>query len=99
MCLGVFSWVGDLGALLLLIGGFLSKWRHWWLVALVSGVAYIAASIPGIYANEASEAARCAEYGLAYKPDYYLCTIVLIPGLACIIGGIVMKWRLSRQRV
>jgi hypothetical protein len=62
------------------------------------GVAYISASIPGLYANEAREAARCAEYQLEYKIYYYLWTIVLIPGFACIIGGIMMKWLLSRKR-
>lgn len=99
MCLGVFSWIGDLGVVLLLIGGFLSKWRYWWIVALVMGVAYISASIPGLYANEVREAARCAEYQLAYQIDYYLWTIVLIPGLSCIIGGIIMKWLLGRRKV
>ncbi|MCJ7515713.1 MAG: hypothetical protein MUO89_07100 [Dehalococcoidia bacterium] len=99
MCLGFFSLIGDLGMLLLLIGGFLSKWRYWWTVAMVIGVAYIVASIPGIYTNEAYDAARCAEYQLTYRPDYFFCSIVLIPGLACIIGGVIMKWLLGRRKV
>jgi hypothetical protein len=98
MCLGVFSWIGDLGMVLLLIGGFLSKWRYWWIVAVVIGVAYIAAAIPGLYANEAYDVARCAEFQLAYRPNYYLWTMVLIPGLACIIGGVIMKRLLGRRR-
>ena len=97
MCLGVFSWIGDLGVVLMLIGAFLSRWRYWWIVALVMGVAYISASIPGLYAMEAREVARCAEYQLAYQINYYLWTIVLIPGLACIIGGIIMKWLLGKH--
>jgi glycerol uptake facilitator-like aquaporin len=99
MCLGFSSWIAALGVVLLLIGGFLSKWRYWWIVALVMGVAYVSASIPGLYANEAREAGRCAEYQLEYKIDYYLWIMVLLPGLACIISGILMKWLLRRQKV
>lgn len=62
MCLVFSSWIAGLGVMLLLIGGFLSKWRYWWIVALVIGIAYISASVPGLYANEAREARRCAEY-------------------------------------
>jgi len=90
MCLAFFSWIGALGALLLLIGGFLSKWRYWWIVALVMGVAYISASIPGLYRMEAG-----------YAIDYRLCIMVfmvLLPGLACIIGGILMRWLSHRVK-
>jgi hypothetical protein len=99
MCLVFSSWISALGVVLLLIGGFLSRWRYWWIVALVMGVAYISASIPGLYANEAFEAGRCAEYQLEYKIEYLIWIMVLLPGLACIIGGIVMKWLLGRHRV
>lgn len=98
MCLGFFSWVCGLGVVLLLIGGFLSRWRYWWIVALVMGAAYILASIPGLYANEAREAARCTECQLEYRIDYRLLIMVLSPGLVCIIGGIIMKWLLGRRR-
>jgi glycerol uptake facilitator-like aquaporin len=97
MCLGFSSWIAALGVVLLLIGGFLSKWRYWWIVALIMGAAYVLASIPGLYANEAREAARCAEYQLEYKIDYYIWIMVLLPGLGCIIGGIIMRWLLMRQ--
>ncbi|MDH5695825.1 MAG: hypothetical protein OEZ00_04370 [Dehalococcoidia bacterium] len=93
MCLVFSSWIGALGALLLLIGGFLSKWRYWWIVALVMGVAYIATSIPGLYRMEAGEA--------GYAIDYRLCIMVfmvLLPGLACIIGGILMRWLSHRVK-
>jgi hypothetical protein len=98
MCLGFFSWVCGLGVVLLLIGGFLSRWHYWWIVALVMGMAYILASIPGLYANEATEAKRCAELQLQYRMDYYLWFIVLLPGLVCIMGGILMKWLLGRRK-
>jgi len=88
MCLVVSSWIGTLGVVLLLIGGFLSRWRYWWIVALVMGVAYVSASIPGLYGMEASEAGKCAEQ--------WFWIMILLPGLACIIGGIVMQ-RLSRR--
>jgi glycerol uptake facilitator-like aquaporin len=99
MCLVFSSWLAELGVVLLLTGGFLAKWRYWWIVTLVMGAAYVLASIPGLYANEAREAARCAEYQLDYQIDYRLLIMVLVPGLACIIGGIIMKWFLSRQKV
>lgn len=76
------SWIGALGVMLLLIGGFLSRRRYWWVVALVMGVAYILASIPGLY----------KEYQSEYAIDYRFWIMVLLPGLACIIGGVVMKW-------
>ncbi|MCJ7515148.1 MAG: hypothetical protein MUO89_04140 [Dehalococcoidia bacterium] len=97
MCLVFSSWIGALGVVLLLTGGFLSKWRYWWIVALVMGAVYVLASIPGLYANEVREAARCAEYQLEYRMDYYIWIMVLLPGLACIIGGIIMRWLLRRQ--
>jgi hypothetical protein len=98
MCLGFSSWICGLGVVLLLIGGFLSRWHYWWIVALVMGAAYVLASIPGLYANEAFEAGRCAEYELQYNINYYLWLIVLLPGLVCIIGVILMRWLLVRRR-
>jgi len=99
MCLAFSSWIGALGVVLLLIGGFLSRWRYWWIVALVMGIAYVAASIPGLCANEAREAGRCAEYQLAYKIDYRIWIMVLLPGLVCIVGGILMRWLSVRRRI
>ena len=99
MCLIFSSWIGALGVVLLLIGGFLSRWRYWWIVALVMGVAYVSASIPGLYAMEAREAGRYAESQLEYAIDYRLWIMVLLPGLVCIIGGIVMQWLSRRRRV
>jgi len=88
MCLIFSSWIGALGVVLLLTGGFLSRWRYWWIVALVMGVAYVSASIPGLW--------KCAEHPLKYALNYGTWIMVLLPGLACIIGGIVMQ-RLSRK--
>ena len=93
MCLAFSSWIGALGVVLLLIGGFLSRWRYWWIVALVMGVAYVAASIPGLYGMEAR---RYAEYQLEHAISYGTWIMVLLPGLACIIGGVVMQ-RLSHR--
>jgi len=98
MCLGFFSWLAIIGVVLLLIGGFLSKWRYWWIVALVMGAAYIVFSIPGLYAMETREAARCAEYNLKYTINYWFWIMIWAPGLASSIGAIFMRWRLRRQR-
>lgn len=91
MCLCFSSWICALGVVLLLTGGFLSKGRYWWIVALVMGVVCVAASIPGLYTMEIDEAAICAAYKLEYAINYYLWVMVLSPGIACFIGGIVMK--------
>ena len=99
MCLGFSSWIAAVGVVLLLIGGFLSKWRYWWIVALFIGIAYVSASIPGLYAMEARESGRCAEFQLEYKVNYYIWIMVFLPGLVCIIGGIFMKWLSGRCKV
>ena len=98
MCLGFSSLLCALGVALLLIGGFLSRWRYWWIVALVMGVAYVAAAIPGLSVNAAREAGRCAELQLEYQINYGLWIMVLLPGLACIAGGILMRLFSARQR-
>ena len=97
MCLCFSSWICALGAALLLTGGFLSKGRYWWIVAMVMGMAYFAASIPGLYTMEIDEAARCAAYKLEYSINYYLWVMVLSPGIACIIGGMVTRLALRRR--
>ena len=98
MCLGFFSWLAIIGVVLLLIGGFLSKWRYWWIVALVMGAAYIAFSIPGLYAMEAREAARCAEYSLKYTIWYWFWIMIWALWLVSIIEAIFIRWRLRRQK-
>ncbi len=89
------SWIGALGVMLLLIGGFLSRRHYWWVVALVMGVAYILASIPGLYQMEVRSR---AEYYPEYAITYHIWIMVLLPGLACIIGGILMKWLSQRVK-
>ena len=77
------------GTLLVLIGGFIAKPRYLWIGAVVVGLAYIS-SFYGVFLAplpvETNELLR----GLP------LLLLLLSPGLACIIGGIVM-WRLSRM--
>jgi len=79
-----FTWIlGTLGTVLLLVGGFIAKPRYLWIGAIVVGLLYISSFYGGIlWWVETNKLAR----GLA----------VSSPGLACIIGGIVM-WRLSRR--
>ena len=79
-----FTWIlGGIGTVLLLAGGFIAKPRYLWIGAVVVGLVYISSFYGGIlWWVETNELAR----GLA----------VLSPGLACIIGGIVMQ-RLSRE--
>lgn len=79
------------GTLLVLIGGFIAKPRYLWIGAVVVGLTYIS-SFYGVFLSlmpvpvETNELIRGSS----------LLLLLLSPGLACIIGGIVM-WRLSRM--
>ena len=79
-----FTWIlGGIGTVLLLAGGFIARPRYLWIGAVVIGLVYISSF-----------------YGfILYSPEGYETTAlipVLSPGLACIIGGIVMQ-RLFRR--
>ena len=79
-----FTWIlGGIGTVLLLAGGFIAKPRFLPLGAIVIGLVYVSSFYGFILYS--------LENGtfLGFIP-------VLLPGLACIIGGIVM-WRLSRM--
>ena len=68
---------GALGTLLALIGGFIARPKYFWIGAIVVGVVYIASF-----------------YGYAVDFKLYMLGgifVMLLPGLACIIGGIVMQ--------
>ena len=73
------------GTLLVLTGDFIAKPRYLWIAAVVVGFAYISAFYGGILL-----------WGETLVGGLSL-LFFLSPGLACIIGGIVM-WRLSRRR-
>lgn len=79
-----FTWIlGGIGTVLLLVGGFIAKPRFLPLGAIVIGLVYVSSFYGFIlYSLENGTI-------LDFIP-------VLSPGLACIIGGIVM-WRLSRM--
>ena len=79
------TWVfGIFGTVLVFIGGFVAKPRYLWIGAIVIGLVYISSFYAGIpWWAETSK--RLA--GLA---------TMLSPGVACIIGGIVMQ-RLPRR--
>lgn len=77
-----------IGAVLLLVSGFFSKWRYWSVVALSMGVICIVGAVLALLHVEAIEAARSAESGRLYSLNYRLWTMALMPGLACIVWGI-----------
>jgi len=69
--------IGAFGTLLALIGGFISRPRYFWIGAIVVGIAYIA-SFYG--------------YAFDFEAKFILGLFVgLLPGLACIATGIVMR--------
>lgn len=86
LVLGILIFI--IGAVLLLVSGFFSKWRYWSAVALSVGVICIIAVVLALLHVEAIEAARSAESGRAYSFNYRLWTMSLMPGLACIVWGI-----------
>lgn len=76
------------GAVLLLVSGFFSKWRYWSVVALSAGIICIIGAVLALIHVETIEAARSAESGRVYSFNYNLWTMSLTPGLACIVWGI-----------
>ena len=78
-----FTWIlGGIGTVLLLAGGVIAKPRYLWIGAIMIGLVYIS-SFYGLLLYSLENGTI-----LGFIP-------VLLPGLACIIGGIVMQ-RLSR---
>ena len=70
--------VGAVGALLALIGGFIARPKYFWLGALVIGIAYIS-SFYGLF------------MGLDEPHMYWWLFVALLPGLACVVAGTVIK--------
>ena len=74
---------GAVGALLALIGGFITRTKYFWIGSIVVGVAYIS-SFYGY------------GMGLDEPYKYWGVFVMLLPGLACIAAGIVIK-KLNKQ--
>ena len=73
----VTAGVGVIGTLLALIGGFITRPKYFWTGAIVVGVAYIA-SFYG--------------YVVDFETKFILgLFVMLLPGLACIAAGIVIR--------
>ena len=71
----VTTGVGVIGTLLALIGGFIARPKYFWIGAIVVGVAYIA-SFYGYVVD------------FKFIPGLF---VMLLPGLACIAAGIVIR--------
>jgi len=69
---------GATGALLALIGGFIARPKYLWIGAIVIGVTYIS-SFYGY------------RMGLDEPSKYWGVFVMLLPGLACIVEGIVIR--------
>jgi hypothetical protein len=74
---------GAAGALLALVGGLITRTKYFWIVSIVVGVAYIS-SFYG--------------YGVGLDEPYKYWGVfaMLLPGLACMVEGIVI-WKLNKQ--
>ncbi len=70
--------LGTVGALLALIGGFITRPKYFWIGAIVIGVAYLS-----------SFYGYCMGLDEPYK--YWGVFVGLLPGLACIAAGIVIR--------
>jgi len=73
--------IGTIGTLLALIGGFISRPRYFWIGTLVVGFAYIA-SFYGYFFG------YTVELEVKFIPGLL---VMLLPGLACIVAGIVIR--------
>jgi len=71
-----------IGVIMMVLGGIITRPRLLWLVSIVIGVAYIASLYGWLGNNDA---------------DFTGVTMVLIPGLVCIILGLLIR-RLSGKR-
>jgi peptidoglycan/LPS O-acetylase OafA/YrhL len=70
------------GVILMALGGIIARPRLLWLVSIITGIAYIASLYGWLGNNDA---------------DFTGITMVLIPGLVCIILGLLMR-RLPGKR-
>jgi len=87
--LAVFATLpGILGALLVLIEGFVSKPRYLWIASIIVGVV----NVSSFY---------CLALDVMVSlPLYGMLSFILFssPGLVCIIGGVVMGWLSHRGK-
>jgi hypothetical protein len=88
------------GLILLSVAGFFSKWRWWFIVALVIAIAYIILAVLGLIHDELLDYGRCIGSDRVYSITYSSWVFYLIPGLACIIWGIFtfIRNRVQRSR-
>lgn len=68
-----------IGVIMMALGGIITRPRLLWLVSIITGIAYIASLYGWLGNNDA---------------DFTSVTMVLIPGLVCIILGVLIR-RLS----
>jgi len=85
MCLFASSMICTLGVVLLLLGGLISKGRFIWIAAIFAGIAYLTV-LPRTWAPHETIG------GMQGWMDWKQCLLSSLPGLVCIIGGILMRW-------
>jgi len=72
---------GAIGTVLALIGGFISRPDKFWIALIVVGIIYIG-SFYGYFLDNGGEV------GLKFLSG---CLVMALPGIACIIGGIIIQ--------
>jgi len=86
-----YAWVGIIGVMLAIIGGLLARSRLLWPVLVVIGTAGSILAIYGI----GYEKVLLGPISILLK--YLL--IFLLPGIACIVAGIIIRWLRRRQNI
>jgi hypothetical protein len=72
---------GAIGAIFALIGGFTSRPDKFWIALIVVGIIYIGSFYGYFLGND-------GEVGIEFISG---CLVMSLPGIACIIGGIIIR--------
>jgi len=79
------------GVYLLLLGGFKSRSRFLWIITLLAGIAYVGV-LPRVWMPHEKIGGNVGWL------DWRLSLISAFPGLACVVGGILMRWHVLKHR-
>jgi hypothetical protein len=79
------------GVYLLLLGGFKSRNHFLWIITLIAGMAYLVV-LPRVWMPHNKIGGNVGWL------DWRLSLISAFPGLACVVGSILMRWHVLRQR-
>ena len=78
------------GVYLLLLGGFKSRSLFLWIITLIAGITYLVV-LPRVWMPHNKIGGNVGWL------DWRLSLMSAFPGLACVVGGILMRWHVLRH--